>query len=150
MDRLEQRQHYCKRRCRKCRKTVSVCAGDTDLFSTKVALRSLIGSLWTFYAPLSLSPDKAGLVLGIDHRSTLFDNFLKFLTPIKFGARRDQLSQQNSRRKSCLDPLFGNCQAWKQQNLANSIAISHHRRRPRRRWPNQFGGIEVCNLVGRW
>ena len=58
--------------------------GDTDLFSIKVALRSLIGSLWIFYAPLSLSPDKAGLVLGIDHRSTrtLFDNFRKFLTPI--------------------------------------------------------------------
>ena len=57
---LEQRQHYCNWRCRKCRKTVSVCAGDTDLFSIKVALRSLIGSLWIFCAPLSLSPDKAG------------------------------------------------------------------------------------------
>ena len=81
---LEQRQHYCNWRCRKCRKTVSVCAGDTDLFSIKVALRSLIGSLWILCAPLSLSPDKAGLVLGIDHRSTrtLFDNFRKFLTPI--------------------------------------------------------------------
>ena len=62
---------------------MSVCAGDTDLFSIKVALHSLIGSLWIFCAPLSLS-DKAGLVLGIDHRSTrtLFDNFRKFLTPI--------------------------------------------------------------------
>ena len=39
---------------------LSVCAGDTDLFSIKVALRSLIGSLWIFCAPLSLSPDKAG------------------------------------------------------------------------------------------
>ena len=65
------------------RSLVQTASRDTDLFSIKVALHSLIGSLWIFCAPLSLS-DKAGLVLGIDHRSTrtLFDNFRKFLTPI--------------------------------------------------------------------
>ena len=104
---LEQRQHYCNWRCRNCRKTVSVCAGDTDLFSIKVALCSLI--------------TRQSRPCGIDHRSTrtLFDNFRKFLTPIMdrrnntlhlggmgCGARRDQLSQQNSRRKSCFGSVL--------------------------------------------
>eukprot|EP00439_Symbiodinium_sp_Y106_P056263 s5747_g7.t2 len=60
---LEQRQRYCNWRCRNCRKTVSVCAGDTDLFSIKVALCSLI--------------TRQSRPCGIDHRSprTLFDSF---------------------------------------------------------------------------
>ena len=48
---------------------------------------------------------------------------------LRCGTRRDQLPQQNSRRESCLDPLSGNCQAWKQQDLVVSIAMSRHRRR---------------------
>ena len=81
---LEERENYCNWRCRKCRKTHSVDGDDLGLFSVKLLLRSLMGSLSIFCAPLSLSPDKSGMVLGIDHRSTrtLFDNFREFLAPI--------------------------------------------------------------------
>ena len=55
---LEEREHNCNWRCRKCRKTQSV-GDDLDLFSVKLLLRSLMGSLWIFCAPLSLSSDKS-------------------------------------------------------------------------------------------
>ncbi|CAE7405417.1 unnamed protein product [Symbiodinium sp. CCMP2456] len=81
---LEERSHYCNWRCTKCRKTISVTAGDNDLFSLRIDLRSSLGALWVFCTPLHLSPDKTGLILGLDHRSTrtLFDKFRKFLTPV--------------------------------------------------------------------
>ena len=74
---LESRDMYCNWRCRKCRKCQTVTNEASDLFAVKLPLRSLLGSLWIFCAPLGLSPDKAGLVLGIDHRSTrtLFSSF---------------------------------------------------------------------------
>ena len=57
---------------------------DLDLFNKKLALRSLIGALWLFLSPLNVSPDQAGLVLGVDHRTVrdLFVSFRKWLTPI--------------------------------------------------------------------
>ena len=81
---LQERERHRNWRCRKCRKKHSVVGDDLDLFSVKLPLRSLIGSLWIFCAPLSLSPDRSGMVLGIDHCSTraVFDHFWEFLTPI--------------------------------------------------------------------
>ena len=57
-------------------------AGDNDLFSLQIAFCNSLGALWVFCAPLHLSPDKSGVILGLDYRSTrtLFDKFRKFLT----------------------------------------------------------------------
>ena len=61
-----------------------VLSQDLDLFNKKLALRSLIGALWLFFSPLNVSPDQAGLVLGVDHRTVrdLFVNFRQWLTPL--------------------------------------------------------------------
>ncbi|CAE6930761.1 timm16 [Symbiodinium sp. CCMP2592] len=55
-----------------------------DIFGKKIALRSLVGALWLFLAPIQMSPDQTGLILGLDHRTVrgLFNNFRSWLSPI--------------------------------------------------------------------
>ena len=56
-------------------------ARDRDIFSQK---RSLFGALWLWCSPLNVSPDKGGLVLGVDNRvmRDLFDQFRSWLSPL--------------------------------------------------------------------
>ena len=67
-----------------CRCSKSAPSNDHDLFNKKCALRSMIGALCLFLSPINVSPDQAGLILGLDHRTVrdLFSNFRAWLTPI--------------------------------------------------------------------
>ena len=80
---IEARNNHCQYRC-SCRKTESVVARDRDIFSQKLPLRSLFGALWLWCSPLNVSPDKRGLVLGVDNRvmRDLFDQFRSWLSPL--------------------------------------------------------------------
>ena len=80
---IEARNNHCQYRC-SCRKTESVVARDRDIFSQKLPLRSLFGALWLWCSPLNVSPDKGGLVLGVDNRVMrgLFDQFRSWLSPL--------------------------------------------------------------------
>ena len=84
--RIESKKDHAAYRCKTkdCRSSKSVLSHDLDLFNKKLALRSLIGALWLFLSPLNVSPDQAGLVLGVDNRTVrdLFVSFRKWLTPI--------------------------------------------------------------------
>ena len=55
-------------RCRKCRFAETVVAHDKDLFCKRTPLRSAVGSSWLLCA-MSMSPDSAGLILGLDSRT---------------------------------------------------------------------------------
>ena len=81
---LEAREAHCSWRCTKCRKCVSVLAEDQDLFPGRLPLRTFAGGLWLFCSPLHLSPDKAGLILGVDNRvvRALFEKWRGFLSPL--------------------------------------------------------------------
>ena len=84
--RIEGKGDHASYRCKtkNCRCSKSALTHDADLFNKKLALRSLVGALWLFLSPINVSPDQAGLILGVDHRTVrdLFGNFRKWLTPI--------------------------------------------------------------------
>ncbi|CAE7212489.1 timm16 [Symbiodinium natans] len=84
--RIEGKGDHASYRCKtkNCRCSKSALTHDADLFNGKLALRSLVGALWLFLSPINASPDQAGLILGVDHRTVrdLFGNFRKWLTPI--------------------------------------------------------------------
>ena len=84
--RSESKKDHAAYRCKTkdCGSSKSVLSQDLDLFNKKLALRSLIGALWLFFSPLNVSPDQAGLVLGVDHRTVrdLLVNFRQWLTPL--------------------------------------------------------------------
>ena len=82
--RLEANGNHVSYRCTGCRATVSILKSEQDIFGARLPLRSLAGALWAFCSPLGLSPDKAGLILGISGETVrgLFDGFHKFLVPI--------------------------------------------------------------------
>ena len=58
-------------------------AHDQDLFCKRIPLRSAVGYLWIL-CTLNLSPDKAGLILGLDSRTVReqWDAFRAFLCPL--------------------------------------------------------------------
>ena len=76
-------KHSCLVRCRKCRYSESVVAQDRDLFCKRIALRSAVGCLWLM-CTLNLSPDQAGLILGLDSRTVReqWDAFRSWLCPL--------------------------------------------------------------------
>ena len=80
---LEDRENSCLVRCRKCRYSESVVAQDRDLFCKRIALGSAVGCLWLM-CTLNLSPDQAGLILGLDSRTVReqWDAFRSWLCPL--------------------------------------------------------------------
>ena len=73
----------CLVRCRKCRFAETVVARDKDLFCKRIPLRSAVGSLWLL-CTMSMSPDSAGLILGLDSRAVReqWDAFRGWLCPL--------------------------------------------------------------------
>ena len=73
----------CLVRCRKCRFAETVVAHDKDLFCKRIPLRSAVGSLWLL-CTMSMSPDSAGLILGLDSRTVheQWDTFRGWLCPL--------------------------------------------------------------------
>ncbi|CAE7219386.1 unnamed protein product [Symbiodinium sp. CCMP2592] len=84
--RIESKGDHACFRCKNkdCRASKSGLSEDQDIFGKKIALRSLVGALWLFLAPIQMSPDQTGLILGLDHRTVrgLFNNFRSWLSPI--------------------------------------------------------------------
>ncbi|CAE7176786.1 unnamed protein product [Symbiodinium pilosum] len=84
--RIEAKRDHASYRCKtkNCRCSKSALSNDHDLFNKKCALRSMIGVLWLFLCPINVSPDQAGLILGLGHRTVrdVFSNFRAWLTPI--------------------------------------------------------------------
>ena len=93
-----------------CRSSKSVLSHDLDLFNKKLALCSLIGALWLFLLPFNVSPDQAGLVLGVDHRTVrdLFVRLSKWLTPIvdRLNGNDVELDEVSFRSKGLDDKDF--------------------------------------------
>ena len=73
----------CLVRCPKCRFAETVVARDRDLFCKRIPLRSAVGSLW-WLCTMSMSPDSAGLILGLDSRALReqWDAFRGWLCPL--------------------------------------------------------------------
>ncbi|CAE7028844.1 unnamed protein product [Symbiodinium sp. CCMP2592] len=129
--RIESKGDHACFRCKNkdCRASKSGLSEDQDIFGKKIALRSLVGALWLFLAPIQMSPDQTGLILGLDHRTVrgLFNNFRSWLSPIVDRLNEDlvigalgadvELDEISFRSKALDDKILWNRyasrQAWK-------------------------------------
>ena len=87
--------------------------------SQKLPLRSLFGALWLWCSPLNVSPDKGGLVLGVDNRVMrgLFDQFRSWLSPLVDQLNDELLiggqGQDVEMDEICFRPkTLDNCVLW--------------------------------------
>ena len=150
----------CLVRCRKCRFAETVVARDKDLFCKRIPLRSAVGSLWLL-CTMSMSPDSAGLILGLDSRTVReqWDAFRGWLCPLVErmnnelkvgGPGMDVELGEVSFRSAGLEHsvlcirFLGMVRCGSSKIFLAKLPYCLTSCGPRWRWSSEHGGIAIC------